>query len=75
MRNQVNALEKQLDRLKRIKSELEAQLADDALYQDGQKDQLKDLLWKQAELAKSIDETEEDWMTKADELEQATRSI
>ncbi len=75
LRNQVNALEKQLDRLNRKKSELEAQLADDALYQDGQKDKLKDLLWKQAELAKSIDETEEDWMTKADELEQATRSI
>ncbi len=74
LRNQVNSLEKQLDRLNRKKTELETQLADEALYQDDRKEDLKDLLWKQAELGKSIEETEEEWMVKADELEQASRA-
>lgn len=75
LRNQVNSLEKQLDRLNRKKTELEEKLADEALYQDSARETLKTLLWDQAELSKAIDQTEEEWMTQAEALEKAHRAI
>ncbi len=73
LRNEVRALEKQLDRLSGKKETLQSKLADDALYTDDKKDELKDLLWQQAELTKSIEGVEEEWMDKAEQLEQAQR--
>ena len=70
LRKEVNALEKQLDRLQRKQEELKSQLADDSLYQDENKETLKDLLWNQAELSKSLESIEEEWMSKAEQLEQ-----
>ena len=70
LRKEVNALEKQLDRLQRKQQEMESQLADDSLYQDENKETLKDLLWNQAELSKSMESIEEEWMCKAEQLEQ-----
>jgi len=75
MRNEVRALEKQLDRLTRKKDELQLQLADENLYSDENKAQLKDLLWNQAELAKTIESTEEEWMEKAEALELAQKNL
>ena len=49
---------------------MESQLADDSLYQDENKETLKDLLWNQAELSKSMESIEEEWMSKAEQLEQ-----
>lgn len=74
LRKEVVALEKQLDRLTRKKEELESQLADETLYSDENKEKLKDLLWQQAELSKSTDQIEEQWMEKAEELEKAQKS-
>ena len=74
LRKEIQALEKQLDRLTRKKEELEVQLADETIYIDENKDKLKDLLWQQAELSKSTDQIEEQWMEKAEALEQANNN-
>jgi len=63
-------LEKQIDRLRGKQVELQSLLADEQMYSDDKKDELKDLLWKQAELVKSLESAEEEWMEKAEELEQ-----
>jgi ATP-binding cassette subfamily F protein 3 len=69
LRKEVTALEKQLDRLQRKNDELQAQLADETIYEPENKDKLKDLLWQQAELAKSTQLVEDEWMEKAEQLE------
>jgi len=70
LRKQVDALEKQMDRLRGKQQELQLLLADEEIYAEEKKEELKDLLWKQAELVKSLEAAEEEWMEKADELEQ-----
>lgn len=74
LRKEVVALEKQLDRLNGKKEELETQLGDETLYTEDNKSKLKDLLWKQAELSKSTDQVEEEWMEKAEQLEEAQKN-
>ncbi len=73
LRKEITALEKQLDRLQRKNDELQVRLADESIYEPDNKDMLKDLLWQQAELAKATQTIEEDWMEKAEQLEQAQR--
>ena len=70
LKKEVDSLEKQIDRLRGKQQELQALLADEQMYTDEKKEDLKDLLWKQAELVKSLESAEEEWMEKADELEQ-----
>ena len=70
LKKEVDSLEKQIDRLRGKQVELQALLADEQMYSDDKKDELKDLLWKQAELVKSLESAEEEWMEKAEELEQ-----
>ncbi len=70
LRKEVDSLEKQMDRLRAKQQELQQQLADESMYSDDKKEELKDMLWKQAELVKSLEAAEEEWMEKADKLEQ-----
>ena len=70
LKKQVDSLEKQIDRLRGKQTELQELLADENIYTDDNKNELKDLLWKQAELVKSLETVEEEWMEKAEELEQ-----
>jgi len=56
---------------KRQQAEERQRLAPLRIYDAGNKDVLKDLLWQQAELAKSTQAIEEEWMEKAEQLEQA----
>ena len=70
LKKEVDSLEKQIDRLRGKQQEIQALLADEQMYTDEKKEDLKDLLWKQAELVKSLESAEEEWMEKADELEQ-----
>jgi len=73
LRKELTSLEKQLDRLQRKKDDLQTKLADESLYEADSKDRLKDMLWQQAELAKALQIAEEEWMDKAEQLEQAQR--
>jgi len=74
LRKEVNSLEKQLDRLQRKTDELQTRLADESIYEPDNKDILKDLLWQQAELAKATQTVEDEWMEKAEQLEQSRQS-
>ncbi len=71
LKKEVDALEKQIDRLRGKNQDIQEQLADEAIYNDDNKEALKDLLWNQAELTKSLEAAEEEWMEKADQLEQS----
>ena len=73
LKKEVDSLERQIDRLRGKQQELQAQLADEKMYTDEKKKDLKDLLWAQAELLKSLESAEEEWMEKADELEQGMK--
>jgi len=70
LKKEVDSLEKQIERLRGKQFELQEQLADEQIYTDEKKEDLKDLLWNQAELIKSLETAEEEWMEKAEELEQ-----
>ena len=70
LKKEVDSLERQMERLRGKQLELQEQLADEKMYTDEYKDKLKDLLWNQAELSKSLDAAEEEWMEKAEQLEQ-----
>ena len=74
LRKEITSLEKQLDRLQRKNDELQTSLADESIYDPENKDLLKDLLWQQAELAKATQAVEEEWMEKAEQLEQAQQN-
>lgn len=74
LRKELTAIEKQMDRLQRKQTELQEKLGDESLYQDENKDTLKDMLWEQAELKKALDEREEEWMEKTEALEKALSS-
>ena len=74
LRKEIISLEKQLDRLQRKNDELQTRLADESIYDPDNKDMLKDLLWQQAELAKATQTVEEEWMEKAEQLEQAQQN-
>ena len=50
---------------------LEAELADSALYSESGKDRLKKLLARKAEVDKALDVAEADWMAAEERLESA----
>jgi len=70
LKKEVDSLERQMERLRGKQLELQQRLADEQLYTDERKSELKDLLWNQAELSKSLETAEEEWMDKAEQLEQ-----
>ncbi|MGF1526207.1 MAG: ATP-binding cassette domain-containing protein [Candidatus Competibacterales bacterium] len=62
-------LERQMAQLEGEKTDLERALADAALYEEGQKDQLKTLLARQAHNAKALGEAEEAWLQLQEDME------
>ncbi|WP_137718527.1 ATP-binding cassette domain-containing protein [Methylobacillus flagellatus] len=66
---QIERVEAQLARHQQEKSQLDTQLADPALYQNGDKQALTALLKRQAELAERIETDELDWLTLHEQLE------
>lgn len=66
--NAIKKLEKQMEKLQETLSKLEEELADPELYSTGG-DKLKELLKQQGELRTQLENTEEEWLTKSDELE------
>lgn len=69
LRNRVKTLEAELEKLFSRKDELTAALADPAIYDDANKEQLKTLGLEHAQLEKALSETEEAWMLASEELE------
>ena len=71
LKNRLNRLEKDMDKLTQEKQQLESLLAEPEIYEEARKAQLKELLDKQVQLSRSLDDTEEQWMQLSEELEDA----
>ncbi len=69
LRRQVTALERQLATQQQQLATLEQQLADPAIYQESEKERLKELLRQQGELLRTLDASEEAWLLASEELE------
>lgn len=69
--NKIKAIEKKIDRVGEALSALEQQLGDPDIYEDSQKDALRQLLAKQASLRSEDGELEENWLALQEELELA----
>lgn len=69
LRKQINSLEKQLDELIKELDTIEIQLSDSSLYEDDQKDKLLEILNKQSEKQKLLNDLEETLLMQMDELE------
>jgi ATP-binding cassette subfamily F protein 3 len=69
LRKEILQLEKALTSLESRKSELEAKLADPTVYDEANKARLKELMAEQADLQRQINQTEENWFNKNEELQ------
>ena len=68
--NKLKKNEQQLAKLQQEMAELEAILADSGLYEDANKNRLKELLLKQNEIKTNIENLEEEWMQISEEIEE-----
>jgi len=69
LRKEILQLEKTLASLENRKNELEALLAEPTAYDEAYKTHLKQLLAEQAEIQRQINQTEEKWLTKSEEMQ------
>ena len=70
LRKEIQQLEKTLASLESRKSELEVQLAESTVYDEANKARLKELLAEQTDIQRQINQTEEIWLHKSEELQQ-----
>ena len=68
-------LEKMLEELNHQSIQLEAALADPAIYDASQKTQLKRLLADKTRITQELNETEEQWLMACEELEQTETAL
>jgi ATP-binding cassette, subfamily F, member 3 len=71
LQNRVDKLNRQLDEASTRLSEVEAALADPALYEDGAGENLQELLERQKALKSQTEQLESQWLAAAEELEAA----
>jgi len=69
LQNKIQKLEKQMETHNKEKQALHEQLADSELYDDENKDKLKEILEKQAKVEQVLQETEEQWLLANEEME------
>lgn len=70
LKRHADKLEKQLDQLNTKQSKLENTLADPIIYQDANKQKLKQTLLEKSETDKALEEIEIQWMEASEEYEQ-----
>ncbi|WP_370981574.1 ATP-binding cassette domain-containing protein [Agaribacterium sp. ZY112] len=75
LNNKIKKLEKQIAEKSEKLQQVEERLADSAVYDDANKDELKTLLQKQAELKSSVDDLEAEWFELSEELEEAQAEL
>ncbi|MCL6414373.1 ATP-binding cassette domain-containing protein [Aestuariirhabdus sp. Z084] len=69
LRNQLQKLEKQLDSLHQQSEQIEQQLSDSTLYEEGQRENLKETLALQASNREQCERCEEQWMELQEQIE------
>ena len=82
LRQQLQPLNKKIKRAERVleklntqKEEIEAQLGESELYNEENKERLKDLLTDQAYLQKELDQAESDWLSASESYEDMLNKI
>jgi ATP-binding cassette subfamily F protein 3 len=66
----IKRLDEQMAKLGARKEAVDARLADPAIYDEGNKEELKSLIVDQAYLAKELEQLETDWLEQQEALEQ-----
>jgi ATP-binding cassette subfamily F protein 3 len=74
LKNSLRKLEQELARHQQQQQHLEIRLADNALYQAENKDELKQCLAEKAAIDRRIEEVEENWLEISEKLEAAQTS-
>ena len=69
LETRIKRLDEQIAKLTAQKKAIDAQLAEASIYDDANKDKLKNLVMDQAYLAKELEQTESEWLDKQAELE------
>jgi len=69
LRNKLQKLEKQIDKISHERDAIQDKLLDNTLYDEGNKLQLKALLAQQATVSQTLAQVEEDWMLASEEIE------
>ena len=69
LRNKLQKLEKQIDKLSHERDAIQASLVDNTIYDESNKLQLKTLLEQQATVSQTLAQVEEDWMMASEEVE------
>ncbi|MCK5663781.1 MAG: ATP-binding cassette domain-containing protein, partial [Thiotrichaceae bacterium] len=69
LRNKLKKLEKELEKLSQEKENVEVLLSDPTIYEDSEKQHLKELLAQQLQVSQALDLVEEQWMQLSEELE------
>jgi len=75
LRNKLNKLEKQIDKLSHEQEQIQARLADSAVYDAGNKLQLTTLLAQQTSVSQTLTQVEEDWLAISEEMEKLQQEI
>ncbi|HEU4627499.1 MAG TPA: ATP-binding cassette domain-containing protein [Steroidobacteraceae bacterium] len=75
LRAAIEKCERDLDRLTRERNELQAALEAPDLYTDGAKERLRQLMERQAQLAREIERTEASWLEHSERLEAETHKL
>ncbi len=68
--NRLKRCEREMEKLNLKKSEIEAKLADNSLYEEERRDELRDLLTDQAYVQKELEQVEEEWFGVQEAIEQ-----
>lgn len=71
LRDQLKKLERRLDKLNQQKEEVDSQLADASIYEEINKEQLKDTLERQTENNRELTKVEEAWLEASEKLDKA----
>ncbi len=71
LKKAIQKLETQIDKLSAEQEAIDTQLADGAIYNEENKEKLKQLLQEKGKVDQALSETEEQWMTLSEELESA----
>lgn len=71
--NKLKSLESQMEKLQARLADVENQLGDSDIYDEKNKNKLRDLLAEQSKLQTQLEETEENWLQVSEELEAANQ--
>ncbi len=72
LKKQIQKLEQQMDKLHQVQAALESRLADNSLYEESNKDRLKQALAEQQQTQVQLASIEEEWVELNEELEELT---